>query len=262
MRGRLEKAYAGPRDGEDDQALISETLTDLDSVLRMFASLTRISQIEASDRMAGFGTVNLATIAREVVELFDAAAEEKGTRLNAVADEPVLVTSDRDLLFDAVANLIDNAIKHGRDAGRVRVQVAQDNGGAVVSIADDGPGIPVHESQQVFKRFYRLERSRRTCGNGLGLGLVAAVARLHSARIEMADNAPGLRLKLVFPLPAGAGFDSGGASEGGGENRVDFPVDPARRASPEPTSTMRPPQPIQPPEFGKPTDRSGRSRPA
>jgi signal transduction histidine kinase len=208
MRGRLEKAYAGPREGEDDQALISETLADLDSVLRMFASLTRISQIEASDRMAGFGTVNLANIAREVVELFDAAAEEKGTRLSAAADEPVLVTGDRDLLFDAVANLIDNAIKHGRDAGRVRVQVARDNGVAVVSIADDGPGIPVHESQQVFKRFYRLERSRRTCGYGLGLSLVAAVARLHSARIEMADNAPGLRLKLVFPLPAG--FDSGG----------------------------------------------------
>jgi signal transduction histidine kinase len=101
--------------------------------------------------MAGFGTVNLANIAREVVELFDAAAEEKGTRLSAVADEPVLVTGDRDLLFDAVANLIDNAIKHGRDAGRVRVQVAQDNGGAVVSIADDGPGIPVHESQQVYR---------------------------------------------------------------------------------------------------------------
>jgi signal transduction histidine kinase len=116
-------------------------LSDLDSILPLFASLTRISQIEASDRMAGFGTVNLASIAREVVELFDAAAEEKGTRLSAVADGPLLVTGDRDLLFDAVANLIDNAIKHGR-AGRVRVQVAQDNCGAVVSIADDGPGIP------------------------------------------------------------------------------------------------------------------------
>jgi len=217
MRGRLEKAYAGPRDGGKDEVLISETLADLDSVLRMFASLTRISQIEASDRTAGFSTVNLAHIAREVVELFDAAAEEKGTSLSAVADEPVLVTGDRDLLFDAVANLIDNAIKHGRDAGRVTVEVAQGNGGAVVSIADDGPGIPVHESQQVFKRFYRLERSRHASGNGLGLSLVAAVARLHSARIEMADNAPGLRLKVLFPLP---GFDRGVASERGSENRV------------------------------------------
>jgi signal transduction histidine kinase len=220
MRGRLEKAYAGPRDGEDDQTLISETLADLDSVLRMFASLTRISQIEASDRMAGFSTVNLAHIAREVVELFDAAAEEKGTHLSTVADDPVLVTGDRDLLFDAVANLIDNAIKHGREAGRVTVEVAQDNGGAAVSIADDGPGIPVHEGQQVFKRFYRLERSRHASGNGLGLSLVAAVARLHSARIEMADNAPGLRFKVVFPLPAEAGFGSSVTTERGSENRV------------------------------------------
>jgi signal transduction histidine kinase len=212
VRGRLEKAYAGPRDSEDDQSLIGDTMADLDSVLRMFASLMRISQIEANDRTAAFRAVNLASIAREVVELFDAAAEEKGVDLRVVADQPVIVTGDRDLLFDAVSNLIDNAIKHGRDAGQVTVEVAQDNGGAVISVADNGPGIPVNESQQVFKRFYRLERSRRTPGNGLGLSLVAAVARLHSARIEMADNVPGLRFRLLFPLPAGVGFDNGAAS--------------------------------------------------
>src|SRR5579859_2249399 len=99
MRGRLEKAYARPRDDEQDQSLIGDTLADLDAVLRMFASLTRISQIEASDRMAGFRPVDLAEIAREVVELFDAAAEEKGGHLHVVADAPVLVTGDRDLLF-------------------------------------------------------------------------------------------------------------------------------------------------------------------
>ena len=121
----------------------------------------------------------------------------------------MLVTGDRDLLFDAVANLIDNAIKHGRDAGQVTVEVAQDNRGAVISIADDGPGIPANESQQVFKRFYRLERSRCTPGNGLGLSLVAAVARLHSARMEMADNAPGLKFKLLLPLLTGADGDRG-----------------------------------------------------
>jgi signal transduction histidine kinase len=204
MRGRLEKAYASPRHGEHDQSLIGDIMADLDSVLRMFASLMRISQIELNDRMAAFRAVNLANIAREVVELFDAAAEEKGGHLSVVADQPVLVTGDRDLLFDAVANLIDNAIKHGRDAGQVTVEVGQDKDGAVISIADDGPGIPVNESQQVFKRFYRLERSRRTPGNGLGLSLVAAVARLHSARIEMEDNAPGLKFRLRFPSLAGA----------------------------------------------------------
>jgi signal transduction histidine kinase len=216
MCGRLEKAYASPRNGEHDQLLIGDTMAELDSVLRMFASLMRISQIETSDRTAAFRAVNLANIAREVAELFDAAAEEKGGRLSVVADQPVLVTGDRDLLFDAVANLIDNAIKHGRDAGQVTVEVAQDNGDAVISIADDGPGIPVNESEQVFKRFYRLERSRRTPGNGLGLSLVAAVARLHGARIEMANNGPGLKFKLRFPSLVLVDFDNTVAAEGGG----------------------------------------------
>jgi signal transduction histidine kinase len=199
MRGRLEKAHARPRDGEHDQSLIGDTMADLDAVLRMFASLTRISQIEANDRIAGFRPVDLAEIAREVVELFDAAAEEKGGHVRVVAERQGLITGDRDLLFDAVANLVDNAIKHGREAGAVTVEVSQDNAGTVVSVADDGPGIPADECQHVFKRFYRLERSRRAPGNGLGLSLVAAVARLHGATVEIADNAPGAKFRLRFP---------------------------------------------------------------
>jgi signal transduction histidine kinase len=200
MRGRLEKACARQRSGDDDQWLIDETMADLDAVLRMFSSLTRISQIEAGGRTSAFRTVNLSSIASEVVELFDAAAEDKGTHLDAVVNKQVLVTGDRDLLFDAVANLVDNAIKHGREEGRVTVEVAE-NGAAIICVADDGPGIPANERQNIFKRFYRLERSRRTPGNGLGLSLVAAVARLHGASIEMADNAPGLKFQLRFPEP-------------------------------------------------------------
>jgi signal transduction histidine kinase len=201
MRGRLEKAYNRQHNSDDEQLLIGDIMADLDSVLRMFSSLTRISQIEAGDRTSAFRIVNLAEIASEVVELFDAAAEDKRGRLNVVADQRVLVTGDRDLLFDAVANLVDNAIKHGREGGQVTVEVTQNEGGAVISVADDGPGIPTDECQHVFKRFYRLERSRRTPGNGLGLSLVAAVARLHGAHIEMDDNAPGLKFQLQFPFP-------------------------------------------------------------
>ncbi len=120
MRGRLEKASGRSRDGENDQALIGDTIAELDRVLTMFASLTRISQIEAKDRTAVFRTVNLADIAGEVVELFDAAAEHEHVTLTAAGDPTVFVTGDRDLLFDAVANLVDNAIKHGREAGRVQ----------------------------------------------------------------------------------------------------------------------------------------------
>jgi signal transduction histidine kinase len=200
MRGRLEKAYHGPRASEADQSLIGDTIADLDAVLRIFSSITRIAQIEAQARKDGFRQVNLAEIASEVVELYDAAAEQDGTRLRLVGDRYVLVTGDRDLIFDAIANLVDNAIKHGRAGGEVRVNIERADGEPVISIADDGPGIPSGERDHVFKRFYRLEQSRYTPGHGLGLSLVAAVARLHGARIEMLDNAPGVQFKLHFAV--------------------------------------------------------------
>jgi signal transduction histidine kinase len=202
MRGRLEKAYHGQRLAEDDQSLIGDTIADLDAVLRIFSSLTRIAQIETQARKGAFRTVNLVEIAGEVVELYDAAAEQDGTRLTVVGDIEVLVTGDRDLIFDAIANLVDNAIKHGRPGGQVVVANESIEGGPVISIADDGPGIPAGEYEHVFKRFYRLEHSRYTPGNGLGLSLIAAVARLHGARIELLDNAPGLKFKLWFSAPA------------------------------------------------------------
>jgi signal transduction histidine kinase len=198
MRGRLERAYHGERASDADQSLIGDTIADLDDVLRMFSSITRISQIEAQARKDAFHQVNLAEIASKVVELYDAAAEQDGTRLSIVGERYMLVTGDRDLIFDAIANLVDNAIKHGRAGGRVTVAVECADGETVISVADDGPGIPVDEREHVFKRFYRLEQSRYTPGHGLGLSLVAAVARLHGARIEVLDNAPGLQFKLRF----------------------------------------------------------------
>ncbi len=201
MRGRLEKAYNAQRIGEDDQLLIGDTIADLDAVLRIFSSITRIAQIETQERKGAFRTINLVEIASEVVELYDAAAEQDGTHLVIAGDRQVMVTGDRDLIFDAIANLVDNAIKHGRAGGHVVVanEIIEDR--PVISIADDGPGIPAGQYEHVFKRFYRLEQSRYTPGNGLGLSLVAAVARLHGARIEMLDNSPGLKVKLWFSVP-------------------------------------------------------------
>jgi signal transduction histidine kinase len=202
MRGRLEKASIGRRNAEGDQSLINAAIADLDDVLRMFSAVTRIAQIEAANRAAVFRPVDLVEVADQVVELFDAAAEDKGGHIKVEEGGPVLVSADRDLLFDAMANLVDNAIKHGREAGQVTVAVGRNDGGAVITVADDGPGIPADEYQHVFRRFYRLERSRGTPGNGLGLSLVAAVARLHGARVDMFDNAPGLKVELHFPLAA------------------------------------------------------------
>jgi signal transduction histidine kinase len=199
MRGRLESASSRARESAPDQALITDTMADLDDVLRMFSSLTRISQIETTTRTSGFRSVDLVEVTEAVVDLYDAAAEDKDVDLTVVGDNPVVITGDRDLLFDAVANLVDNAIKHGREAGKVIVQLSQAEADAVISVTDNGPGIPVDEHQHVFRRFYRLERSRCTPGNGLGLNLVAAVARLHDARIKLFDNAPGLKIELRLP---------------------------------------------------------------
>jgi len=202
MRGRLEKVYQSRRVGDDDQSLIDDTIADLDAVLRLFSSITRIAQIETQARQSAFRTVSLVEVASEVVELYDAAAEQDGTHLTVVGNQEVLVTGDRDLIFDAIANLVDNAIKHGRPGGQVVVANERIDGRPVISVADDGPGVPADEYEHVFKRFYRLEHSRYKPGNGLGLSLVAAVAQLHGARIEMLDNSPGLKLRLWFSAPA------------------------------------------------------------
>jgi len=111
----------------------------------------------------------------------------------------VSVFGDRDLLFDAISNLVDNAIKHGGDQGEVRIAVTPSADGPLLSVSDRGPGIPLEERNHVLRRFYRLERSRNRPGNGLGLSLVSAVANLHNAHIVMADNFPGLRVELHFP---------------------------------------------------------------
>jgi signal transduction histidine kinase len=198
IRGRLERAYDRGLDSDRDRGLVGDTIQDLDRVLGIFSSLVRISQIEAHDRRAAFRVIDLAEIAGEVVELFDAAAEENGGRITLIAGGRVPVLGDRDLLFDALSNVVDNAIRHG-GPGEVVVEAAENATDAAVAVADRGPGIPPAERKRVFKRFYRLERSRSSPGNGLGLSLVAAVAQLHDARIDMADNAPGLSVRIRFP---------------------------------------------------------------
>jgi signal transduction histidine kinase len=201
MRGRLERALNQQLDVSHYRSLVNDTISDLDEILTTFSSLLRISQIEARDRTAAFRNIDLSEVVREVVELFEPTAEERAVRLKVFAREIVSVVGDRDLLFDAISNLVDNAIKHGGDRGEISVAVARCAEGPILSMGDRGLGIPIEERSHVLRRFYRLERSRNRPGNGLGLSLVAAVASLHGARIIMADNSPGLRIELHFPNP-------------------------------------------------------------
>src|SRR5581483_6323598 len=142
-----------------------------------------------------------AGLAAEVADLYDAAAEERGARVRFVASAPSPMLGDRDLLFEAIANLVDNAVKHGRSDVEVAVVPASGGLGPRLVVTDLGPGIPAAEHARVFRRFYRLEESRSTPGNGLGLSLVQAVAQLHGAAIRLESMAPGLRVTLEFPEP-------------------------------------------------------------
>jgi signal transduction histidine kinase len=140
-------------------------------------------------------------VVSEAAELFEPLAEEKGIALVLVRDgPPAVVEGDRSLLFEAVSNLLDNAVKFTPGGGRVEVALTWRDGLAVVSVADTGPGIPATERAHVFRRFYRAERARQTQGNGLGLGLVAAIAKLHGFTLTVGDaSGGGCRFEIGCP---------------------------------------------------------------
>jgi len=142
--------------------------------------------------------VDLSAIAESVAEVYAPAAEERGQTLATAIEPGITTTGDPALLTQMLANLVENAIRHGRPGGRVSLAVGADG----IVVADDGPGIPEAEREKVFRRFHRLDASRSTPGSGLGLALVRAVADLHGIGIVLEDAAPGLRARLALPRTA------------------------------------------------------------
>jgi signal transduction histidine kinase len=199
LRQRLEGARSKARRIEDYETVVDQAISDTDAILATFAALLRIAQIEAGTRKAAFSTVDLSRIFQSITDAYGAVAEDRGQRL-AVAIEPGLsVRGDRELLTQMLANLVENAIRHTPEGTRIQLALEQSPTGPVGIIADDGPGIPAEARDKVFRRFFRLERSRSTAGSGLGLSLVAAVADIHVIAITLADNEPGLKAVLDFP---------------------------------------------------------------
>jgi signal transduction histidine kinase len=200
LRSRLEIARAQPGgpDGEGRVA-VEQAIEEADGLLSTFQALLRIARIEAEQRREGFAAVDLAPLLTDVAELYEPVAAERDLALAVQLPEVAPVDGDRDLLFQAVANLVDNAIKYTPPGGRIVLGLAPARDGAEVYVADTGPGIPADQRERVFDRFHRLESSRSTPGSGLGLSLVRAVARLHRATIRLTDNGPGLRVTLVLP---------------------------------------------------------------
>ena len=203
LRNRIELAA---RDAPDElRSELEASVAEADALLATFTALLRIARIESGSYDAHFESVDLARIVDDALDLYQGLAQERGVVLAADSDPACSVTGDRNLLFQAIANLIDNALKHTAAGSTVMVTAHRegDDGAAPgtvrVTVADGGPGIPAEEYTRVTQRFARLDQSRSLPGSGLGLSLVKAVAERHRGTLEFADNAPGLRVSLRLP---------------------------------------------------------------
>jgi signal transduction histidine kinase len=204
LRNRVETAIAGPADAPSYRAALEATIEESDQLIKTFNALLMIARIEAGSPDGAMTEVDADAIVQDVAELYEPVAEETGIDLQVkAAPQPIMIKASRELLGQAIANLIDNAIKYGAPAAggaRIAISAAREGDSVVLRVADNGPGIPAEDRDRALQRFVRLEKSRTQPGSGLGLSLVAAVARLHHGEIELGDGNPGLVVTLRLPL--------------------------------------------------------------
>ncbi len=200
LRARLESLCELQAEPEH-RAALTECIAETDSLLATFNALLRIAQIEGGAAHGEFATVDLVVVVRDAVDLYEPLASDKGQRLDVLLARgaAISIAGDRDLLFQALVNLLDNAIKYTHAGDCIEIDLKVLANAVEIVVADNGPGIPAPAREHVLRRFYRLEAHRSDPGNGLGLSLVAAVAKLHRGRLELADNNPGLRVSLILP---------------------------------------------------------------
>ena len=199
IRAGLELSLAKSRTPEEYRAVLEATVSEIDNLLMTFNALLTIAQAESGARRQDFTDIDLTSLAADVAELYDPLAEEKGLTLTVSLAPGVTVPGNRHLLSQALANLLDNAVKYTPTGGTIALSLTAPATGPELTVADTGPGVPAEHRELVLERFARLESSRNTPGSGLGLSLVAAVAGLHRAALRLADNAPGLRATLALP---------------------------------------------------------------
>ena len=201
LKARAEDALRSGSADDHRQAL-EQVLEETDRLLATFNALLAIARAEAGQVGEKLQPVEAGSVVREVAELYEPSVEEAGGRLAVNADGQHWVRADRELLAQALANLIDNAMKYGTDGATgpdISVSVGEANAHVTIEVADRGPGIPEPEREHVKERFVRLEPSRTRPGSGLGLSLVTGIMKLHRGRLELTGNAPGLRARLVLP---------------------------------------------------------------
>ncbi|MDB5990271.1 MAG: sensor histidine kinase [Herbaspirillum sp.] len=199
LRSRLEELFLTRPETEQMYNEIGDAIADVDRVIGIFNALLRLAEIDAGTQRSGFVEVDLAAIASEVAELYQALAEQQGCALSSTSSGALMLTGDPLLLAQAIANLLDNALKYAQKNGTIAIKASAAADGSIeIAVSDDGPGIPDEEKRKVLERFYRGDTSRGTPGVGLGLSLVAAVAKLHGGTLKLTDNHPGLIATLVF----------------------------------------------------------------
>jgi len=207
LRNRCEQALRGSAGVDDYRAALESTIAESDELIRTFDALLMIARAESGQARDNMIEFDAADIARDVCELYEPLAEQKGLALKVEAPLAAPVRGNRELVSQALANLVDNAIKYaGPEAAKVNGAAAEivlgagaDGNRIALSVADHGPGIPDADRGRVVERFVRLEMSRSLPGSGLGLSLASAVARLHGGELKLEDNHPGLRSVLALP---------------------------------------------------------------
>ncbi|MDE0176495.1 MAG: ATP-binding protein [Defluviicoccus sp.] len=209
LRSRLELTLADEGDAEAYRRAIGRTIEEADALLKTFNSLLRIARLEAGVETGQIETFDLDGLIGDVAELYAPLAEERGVALDTGPGGAGRITGDRDLLFQALANLLDNAIKFSPEGGTVAIAARGRGDGVEIAVADGGPGIPDALKERVTERFFRVEASRNAPGAGLGLSLVAAVAERHGGGLEFGDNEPGLRVALTLPREPAPGAAAG-----------------------------------------------------
>jgi len=180
--------------------LLEKNAREMEGLVSTFNSILKISELEARPESVTFEPCDVREVIENLIEFYEPYAAEKHLNfaLLPVTDNNYIVQGEKNLLTQAFANLIDNAIKFTPEHGAISISIEQHEGSISVLIADGGPGIPPEYHDKVFEKFFRLEQSRGSKGNGLGLSLVAAIARIHKARITLEDNRPGLRVRIEF----------------------------------------------------------------
>ena len=198
LRTRLDSML---REEGDWRSTAVSAIAEIDDLMQVFEKLLQIAQAESGAHGKVFEPVDLERIARDMAELYDASAEASGVRLDVAGAETVIASGDRNLLANALASLIDNAIKYSGQDSRITVRAGHAGDEVFIEVLDSGPGIPENELSRVTTRFYRVDRSRHLPGNGLGLSIVMAIASMHGGRLQLANTGGGFSARVILPRP-------------------------------------------------------------